>query len=63
MTAPGSPSVPVPNDQVRGLRFTFTDTSTINDGYVMTTCPGADVTCAGIVEFNVTPAPDAGQHR
>ncbi len=47
--------MPVPAAQVRGLRFTFTDTSTLNDGYVLTPCDGADVSCAGIVEFQVQP--------
>ncbi len=40
---------------MRGLRFTFFDTTPFNQGYVMTPCDGADVSCAGIVEFQVQP--------
>ena len=42
---------------VRGLRFTFTDTSTLNEGYVLTPCPGTDPTesCAGVIDFDVVP--------
>lgn len=43
-------------EQVRGLRFTFSSTLTINDGYVITPCnedpAGA---CAAVVEFVVEP--------
>lgn len=52
---PASATVPVPASQVRGLRVTFSDTSTLNDGFVITPCPGADQTCAGIVRFQVQP--------
>ncbi|MFZ1491603.1 MAG: DUF5979 domain-containing protein, partial [Ilumatobacteraceae bacterium] len=43
--------------QVRGLRFTFSDTSTLNDGFVLTPCPGTNpaAPCAGVVNFNVVP--------
>ncbi len=56
-TTIGSPTLPsgVTAAQVRGLRFTFSDTSTLYDGFVLTPCAGADPTCAGVVEFLVQP--------
>lgn len=41
--------------EVRGLRFTFTSTSTINGGYVIVPCTAA--TCEGIVRIRVSPRP------
>lgn len=54
-TAIGSAALPagVTPAEVRGLRFTFTDSSTVNDGFVLTPC--ADATCTGVVEFQVVP--------
>jgi uncharacterized repeat protein (TIGR01451 family) len=53
--APGSPALPagVTADEVRGLRFTFSDTSTVNDGFVLTPCQ--DNSCEGVVEFDIQP--------
>lgn len=48
-----------PSDQVRGLRFTFSDSSLTNDGYVLTPCvdpdPTVQLACTGLVEFQVVP--------
>lgn len=50
----GSPVLPgVSAGQVRGLRFTFTSSSPLNDGYVITPCDGDP--CAGFVDFVVSP--------
>lgn len=54
----GSAALPddVTADEVRGLRFTFSSTLTVNDGYVITPC-NEDPTggCAGVVEFDIVP--------
>jgi uncharacterized repeat protein (TIGR01451 family) len=54
----GSAALPsgVTPGQVRGLRFTFSSTLTINDGYVITPCNDDPLGgCAGTVEFVVEP--------
>ena len=37
------------------MRFTFSDTSVLNDGYVLTPCSDPAASCAGVIEFQVTP--------
>ncbi len=57
-TAIGSAALPtgVTADQVRGLRFTFSSTLTVNDGYVITPCNEDPLGgCAGTVAFVVHP--------
>jgi uncharacterized repeat protein (TIGR01451 family) len=51
----GSAALPagVTAAEVRGLRFTFSDTSTVNDGFVLTPCD--ETACTGIIEFQVQP--------
>lgn len=52
-TPTGSPSLPagVAVANVRGLRFTFSSTSTANDGFVIPPCTATS--CDGVVNFNV----------
>lgn len=52
----GSASVPAPPADVRGLRFTFSDSSTVNDGYVLTPC--TEPSCAGSIALQVQPRID-----